>query len=433
MKKVFTTLRKFSQDRPAFVLAILALVSAVLGLWARFYHLGAITQPIFDEVYFPVFARDFLHHKIDFDVHPPLGKFLLAIGIWLFPDGTFGERIVPAVFGVAIIALTVWLWRLYKGSLVGVLLLISFLSLDGILIVYSRTGLIDGILLFFILLSFALAVRMKEGKDAIWISTALGLAVAVKWIALGVFVPILYIAWRKKLIIPFLCSLPWGIWVYLLITVGAQVIGGVANPWQAMVDWHNQALEYHLKLTATHPWSSPWWTWPLLLRPVLFWYQVDGDKTTAITALGNPFLWWSSAIAVIIGAGSVIRAFWREKKAAFDHPLLPLLIGYGSFWLPWALVHRVVFIYHYIPAYIFAVLILVYELEWLWRKAGAWSVVTLATIFAIVGIYFFPWTVGLPINQKQMQERTWIGPSKYMVGNDPDYITKVWWHGWMTN
>lgn len=415
------------------LLVVVTALIVVIGVWARFYHLGSITGPIFDEVYFPVFANKFLHSQMAFDVHPPLGKFLIAIGIALFGDNGFGWRIIPALFGTSLLALVVWIWRQQKGGLVGSVLLVLFLSLDGLMIVYSRTGLIDSMLVFFILLAFGLTLRLREGDDTVWISTVLGLAVAIKWIALGVLVPIVYILWRRRKLLPFLISIPWGVWVYLLITVGAQVIGQVPHPWQAMLEWHQQALDYHLKLTATHPWSSPWWTWPLLLRPVLFWYEAVGDKVQVITALGNPLLWWASSLGVVAGVGIVGADWWKRRKIPWDHPLIPLLLGYFAFWLPWSLVHRVVFLYHYIPAYVFALLILVYELEVMWKRWSVAVVVVIAGIITACGLYFLPLAVGIPLSQQELNARVWITPSQDKQAHDPNYKEDVWWHGWMTN
>ncbi|KAB1987234.1 phospholipid carrier-dependent glycosyltransferase, partial [Haemophilus parainfluenzae] len=60
-------------------LAILWL--AALGL--RCWGLGWFHTLIFDEVYYVKFAVDYLNGKPFFDAHPPLGKYLIALGIWL--------------------------------------------------------------------------------------------------------------------------------------------------------------------------------------------------------------------------------------------------------------------------------------------------------------------------------------------------------------
>jgi hypothetical protein len=42
---------------------------------------------------------------------------------------------------------------------------------------------------------------------------------------------------------------------------------------------------------ATHPYSSKWWTWPLLLRPVWYYWKDPGPITGTVVGIwgsGNP-------------------------------------------------------------------------------------------------------------------------------------------------
>src|SRR5215210_4815931 len=62
------------------------LVSAcavALGIFARLYRLGFPPNILWDERYFPVMADKYLHGVYQFDLHPPFGKFIIALGISL--------------------------------------------------------------------------------------------------------------------------------------------------------------------------------------------------------------------------------------------------------------------------------------------------------------------------------------------------------------
>lgn len=76
-------------------------------------------------------------------VHPPLGKWLIASGEWLFGMTPFGWRFASLVFGTLMIALVIRLGRrlsrsMLVGAIAGVLL-----TFDGLHFVMSRIGLLD--------------------------------------------------------------------------------------------------------------------------------------------------------------------------------------------------------------------------------------------------------------------------------------------------
>ena len=122
-----------------------------------------------------------------FVVHPPLGKWLIALGLFVFgPGNPIGWRIVVALLGIA----TVWLGikcaeRIFEGK-IWANLAGFFLAIDGVGIVLSRTALLDQILGFFALLAFYFLLRDLEDSSRyrpwlIAMSISLGLATAVKW------------------------------------------------------------------------------------------------------------------------------------------------------------------------------------------------------------------------------------------------------------
>jgi dolichyl-phosphate-mannose--protein O-mannosyl transferase len=90
-----------------------------------------------------------------FIVHPPVGKWLIGLGEWIFGVTPFGWRVVPAVLGtLTVLMLCRIVRRMTRSTLLGCLAGL-LLALDGLSIVLSRTALLDGPLAFFVLAAFA--------------------------------------------------------------------------------------------------------------------------------------------------------------------------------------------------------------------------------------------------------------------------------------
>jgi len=271
-----------------------------MGWFARLYHLGLPPRLIWDEIYFPVFARDYLQGIPFFDLHPPLGKFIIAGGIAIFGDTPIGWRAMPALFGCAMVPLGAVLgWYHFKDRVAG-LLLATFIAGETMLIIYSRTGLMDGILVFFMLGTLAAALLVRRREQILFPAVLLGLTIAVKWAAFPLAVPIGYILWRRGFLKPFLLTL----WVPAVVYVFIVFVGQVANPTGAsrvfnennaftnVVQWHRQALKNVYKAVPNDQ-ASPWWSWPLMIRPILLFYQEHrADKVTTVLAIGNTLIWW---------------------------------------------------------------------------------------------------------------------------------------------
>jgi dolichyl-phosphate-mannose-protein mannosyltransferase len=68
----------------------------------RFWGLDRFNTLVFDEVYFAKFGHNYVTSTPFFDAHPPLGKYLIGLGIWLKGFHPWGYRWVNALFGAAI-------------------------------------------------------------------------------------------------------------------------------------------------------------------------------------------------------------------------------------------------------------------------------------------------------------------------------------------
>lgn len=388
-------------------LLFVAVCALAVGLWARLYALGAPPVRVFDEVYFPVFARDYLRGVPFFDVHPPLGKLLLVPSIALFGDTPFVWRLTPAFFGLASMGLGAALGWYYLKERVGALLMATFVASETMLIAYSRVALLDGILLFFVLATVLTAWRAERKRHVVLAAVLFGLTVSIKWASLGVIVPTAYILWRKRLLKPFLASLGISLAVYLLIVFAGQVFSGDEAPLRGLLNWHREA--YHaINSPTTHPWSSRWWSWPLMLRPLAFFFEERGPGgVVTIYALGNPILFWGSTLAVLFGLYEMVRRKVVGTEPILDHPLMPVLLGYMALLFPWALSGRASLIYHYLPAYGFALLALAYGMSRCWRYRP-WLVVALAACALAIAVFFLPMAMGLPMSQDGFQRRVWM-------------------------
>jgi dolichyl-phosphate-mannose-protein mannosyltransferase len=394
-------------------LLAVAAVTVLVGLWARVWKLTFPGQRIWDEIYFPVMARKYLEGVYFFDLHPPLGKFILATTIFLFGDTPLGWRLMPLLFGVALIPLGAALGWYLIGHRVAALLFAAFIAGETFLIAYSRIGIMDGIMVFFTLATLLAAVLIERRGQVLWVAVLLGLAISIKWAVFMIVVPAGYVLWRKGLLKPFVASLWVSAVIYIVIVYLGQLWNVTGNPlqaWQETWAWHLQAFE---KVTAAipNPWSSPWWSWPLMLRTIRLsplFATATGDLQV-IAAIGNPVLWYSSTLAVLVSLFDVARRL-IARKPLVDDPLVPIILGYVALLLPWIPGTRLPYIYNYLPCYAFALMALVYWLVRLWgnRPGGPWVVVAFTVLALASTLYFIPLAAGLPIDSAGLQQRVWI-------------------------
>jgi dolichyl-phosphate-mannose--protein O-mannosyl transferase len=167
------------------------LATSVVVLIAGALRLIGLAQPrgkIFDETYYASEGQELFDHGVewkpennagDFVVHPPLGKWIIGAGEWLFgrnghggwlTDGEFGWRIGAALFGTLSVLLLIRIARRLFGSTVLGCAAGLLLALDGMHFVLSRSALLDIFLMTFILAAFGCLVLDRDQRRARWLA-----------------------------------------------------------------------------------------------------------------------------------------------------------------------------------------------------------------------------------------------------------------------
>jgi predicted membrane-bound dolichyl-phosphate-mannose-protein mannosyltransferase len=146
----------------------------------------------------------------------------------------------------------------------------------------------------------------------------------------------------------------------------APVSGVCEKAWPAghtgqnLWDLTNAMYTYHNDLRDAHPAASPWWAWPLDLKPVWFAGGVDvPGASAAIYDAGNPVLWWLA----IVGLAFVTWQAFRRRSLG----LTLIVVAFFWQWLSWARIDREAFQYHFYTALPFFLLALAYFLAELWH------------------------------------------------------------------
>jgi len=217
-RPVPAALTPWRDPHPWVGLLVTALVT-ILAAFTRFWALGSPPGKSFDEVYYATEAQELLRYGYEdnrgymFIVHPPLGKWLIAVTSQVWGDNSIGWRVAPAVAGVlSVIMITRIVRRMLRSTLFGAIAGV-LLALDGLSLVLSRTALLDIFLQTFVLAGFGalvldrdqvrarLAALIADGADLSAAAPTLGprpwrmlagamfgAACAVKWSALSYFV-----------------------------------------------------------------------------------------------------------------------------------------------------------------------------------------------------------------------------------------------------
>ena len=165
--------------------------------------------------------------------------------------------------------------------------------------------------------------------------------------------------------------------------------------WDEQISMYN----YHSKLDATHQCQSMWYQWPLAQKSVWFYagYPELGNVRllSNISSTGNPAVWYVSAF----GAVFAIVEWFKNPDCRKDRAFVLVIVGILAGLLPWALVTRCVFLYHYfstLPFVMLMTLLLIFYAERKYPRLRMLKWIWLA-VAAVEFVLMYPAVSGLPV------------------------------------
>lgn len=475
-----------------FGMAAVFLLCAVL----RFWGLSRFNTLVFDEVYYAKFANNYLTHTQFFNAHPPLSQYIIAIGMWIGSHVPFGQDSVNGLTGSL---RSTWSYR-WLNALTGAFIPLVvagiayqmsqrhshafiaalFAAADGLFLVESRYALNNVYLVIFGLLGqwcLLLALERYGRRRWFWLAIAgigFGASAAIKWnglwFLLGAYL-IWIAAWVMQWVQPLRHSASnqrhqianqtplqnltqlniWHILFYLAII--PAVVYSIEwiphlqlNPTPGFWEVQRQILEYHQRIgsgSKVHPYCSAWYTWPLMIRPVAYFYQTaqtateplavmgpplsaaNGKVIYDVHAMGNPALWWFSTAAILLLLWMLAQRIWvgatpsqrlsvesgDSWQTADTWIALYLVLNWVANLLPWLRVTRCTFLYHYMGASVFAGLALAWLVDqWLHSYRRELRTLGVTTIFLILlaFVFWMPIYLGLPLSLESYKLRMWF-------------------------
>ena len=451
------------------------LAVGALAAVTRITNLGRPDAVVFDETYYAKDAWSYLRFGVEIDevenhkdlmlqagdnwrtveafsgepgfiVHPPVGKWTIAAGEYLFGVTPFGWRIAVAILGVLAVIITARIVRRLTrsdvlGTIAGLLL-----TLEGIHVVMSRTALLDLTLGFWVLVGFGLLLidrdktRQRVAQDIrirgvdqvanglgpylglrpwrIAAIAALALAIGTKWSGiyfLAAFMVMSLIwdallrraigvdhpwssAFARDLPLAALSTIVIGIGVYLLTWTGwfATSTGWsrnwaadqgpsiVPDPIRSLWHYHSEMWNFHTNLDAEHNYASNPLSWPFMTRPTSFYYETP--EGCGADSCSSTVLAVGNPIIWWAALLAIPYQLWRWI-AARDWRSGAVLVGIAAGWLPWMLyLDRTIFTFYtvvYVPFVVMAVTLTLGSIARGLRNKPQWIPAT------IIGGYLF--------------------------------------------
>jgi len=374
----------------------------------------------FDEIYHVRTAIEHMEAMNPYEIsHPPLGKLIISIGIWLFGITPFGWRFMGTLLGVLMLPIMyVFSKRLFGGRAVPACCTAVFAA-DFMHFAQTRMATIDTYAVFFILLMY-LFMYLWLTEQRLWqlalCGLCFGLGAASKWTCLyaGAGLALLWalhwlIRGRERGFMAFLKNSAFCLVFFVLIpgliyyasyypygaARGLYGIGAFFTREYFDIVISNQEFmfSYHSGVDATHPYSSTWYQWLLNIRPILYYLQYFPDGTrSGIAAMLNPAVCWAGFLALfVLLYMAVLR---KDKTAGF------ILLGYLAQLLPWVFVPRLTFAYHYFPCSVFLILALGYVFSLIRLDTPKWQLYVFGFTGFCIGLFvlFYPGISGAPVS-----------------------------------
>jgi dolichyl-phosphate-mannose--protein O-mannosyl transferase len=404
----------------------------------------------FDEIYFVRTAEQYLHLQLPYEwTHPPLGKLIQASGILVFGFNPFGWRIMGVIFATLMIPLIYLLGKKLFGTWIGGFTSAFLLTFDFMHFTMARMGTADTYVVFFSLASqLFFLIYLKNVLDKGWKTSIVPLFLAVTFAALGfstkwlvlfgflgqlAILGALRLSEVKKLkgnisakfyafldrpyseIVGFLLL---GIGIYFLTYIPDMLAG---RSFLGVLNLQEQMYIYQSTLKATHPFASPWYSWPFMFNPFnpnthvplfLELASFPNGTESVIVLLGNPAVWWLGFAAIIgLTVFTVLKIFKKQFSFSLKNnlPAVFIIVIFFFQWLIYIFISRITFIYHFYSNVPLLCLGSAFIVNRYWNNK--WGKMLAIAYFALVValfVLFYPVISGEPISTSFINSLHWF-------------------------
>lgn len=398
------------------------LLALLIGIATLLLFAIGIDRPsklTFDEVHYIPATRTLidLSHPVNIE-HPLLGKILIALGMLIFGDNPLGWRAMACLAGtltiVGVYGFTLLLTRATRPALFAAL----FAVLGQLVFVQARIGMLDAFLGLFLVwagVAFLAAMQSDSRRAArYWAACAalLGCAVAVKWAA----VPYVALAagaflWLRRGRAGRFGGMRWlsGLAILGAVSIGTYFLTFTpaffytTNPLTLarLLPFQFEMWKLQTQILTPHGYQSDWWSWPLLIRPIWYFYESDQGAMRGVLLIGNPAIMWGGLVAVA-------ACWWAGLREKAGTPLAVAMLWTFSLAI-WAVIPKSLgfYYYYYLSGIILAVVLAVAFHHWRGKvkRNDEWFLVLCVGLFA----YFYPILAALPLAGKYgFQRWTWF-------------------------
>ncbi len=381
-------------------------------------EISYLNSTYFDEIYHARTAYEYIHGLDIYEyTHPPLGKLIMTVPIRAFGMNTFSYRLMGNIAGMLLLlVMYVFAKRIFGSTRYAALGMILFAA-EGMHFVQTRIGTVDSFLVLFMFLAFLFMYQyISMGTEAslggkylnlLASGAFMGMAIATKWngaycgfgLAAIFFADLIlrgkkansYGNWRSQR----RCIILWCFVCFIFIPIAIYLLSYIpfflSDGGKGLKEWwalQQRMLRYHAELNATHPFTSPWYLWPLGIKPV--WYydgKVAEGMVSSIALHSNPIIWWVGIVGMIYACKEVIVE--RSKAYSF------LIVAILSVYLPYAFVPRIMFLYHYFPVVPLMILCLVGFIKMLDTKTRRPAYIWFSAVSIAAFAFFYPIYSGL--------------------------------------
>ncbi len=431
---------------------LVSLASVTETGYAAFDEPGTVTnQPsyengtYFDEIYHARTAFEHLHLMPYYETtHPPLGKLIMSLGVALFGMTPFGWRFMGTLVGVLMLPLFYLLIKKLFGRTRYAFLGTLLFAFDFMHFSLTRIATIDSFPVLFIIgmyyfmYRFALKATAYARREEVstkelmlpllFSGICMGLGCASKWTAIyaaaGLAVEFFVILGIMKKsysgrqlnqfwdfaqnicmwCLLFFVAIPSVL--YTLSYLPISLVDGYGNVVGVMLDNQEYMFGYHSDLKAEHSFSSQWYSWPFVYKPIWVYKAPDGSVPAgyvgSIAIFQNPVLSW-------VGIAAFFYSLYVGKKKK-DYRVLFLLIGLLAQYLPWMGISRLAFQYHYFATMVFVILFVVYAMKDLEERYPRFQYVSLGFVVLCLALFvaFYPVLSGVPATKEYVESLKWF-------------------------